>query len=75
MANESYIASEVRSLRAAMKALEAGAQSATVSTLGGQRSYTRPDLKAMHEREKDLIRQYYRAGMRKRVAPNFGDNI
>jgi hypothetical protein len=72
MANESYLLKQIRAANAAIDELLAGAKSASVSTLGGSRSYTRESLTSLEAYRDNLVRKYNMAGMRKRTAPNFG---
>ncbi len=71
MANESYLLQQIRETNKAISDLKTGAQSASVSTLGGSRSYTRANLAALIEERDQLIRRFNMADMRKRTAPSF----
>jgi hypothetical protein len=65
------LAAEIRDVRRAIQELLRGAQSATVSSSGGQHSYTRVDLDKLEAREKILLARYSRSKNRKRTAPDF----
>jgi hypothetical protein len=62
---------EIRETRKAIGALVGGAQSATITTPDGTRSYTRPMLGQLREHLEWLMRRYQRTENRKRVAPDF----
>lgn len=61
----------IREVNAAISALISGAQSATVSTPSGTRSYTRPQLNDLRTWRKELMGEYSRANVRKRVGLDF----
>ena len=65
------IYSEIRDTRQAIKELLQGAQSATISSNGGQHSYTRVDLPKLSDHLDRLYGQVSRANVRKRTAPDF----
>jgi hypothetical protein len=71
MANESFLLKKIRATQGAIDELIAGARSASVSTLGGSRSYTRESLPELRAYLLDLKRQFRMADMRKRVGPDF----
>jgi len=52
------LAAEIRRLRKCIAELEAGARSATISSPGGQHSYTNHDLGTLYEREGELLRRW-----------------
>ena len=59
--------------KAIKEAVESGAQSATLSSVGGSESYTRLSLAALREMEKDCERKVAaEGGPMRRVAPDFG---
>ncbi len=72
MANESYLLKQIRATNRAIDELKAGAKSASVSTLGGSRSYTRENLGDLTAERDLLIRKFNMGGMRKRTSPDFG---
>ena len=61
----------IRECNAAISALVSGAQSATINTPSGSRSYTRPQLESLRAWRKELLGEYSRADVRKRIAPDF----
>lgn len=65
------IYAEIRDTRAAIKSLLRGAKSATISSNGGQHSYTRTDLSHLREHLTYLEGKVSRAKLRKRTAPDF----
>ncbi|MEI8164760.1 MAG: hypothetical protein WCG26_00210 [Chloroflexales bacterium] len=62
---------DIRETRRAINGLLAGAQSATISTPSGTRSYTRPMLGSLQDHLAWLLRRYARTENRKRVFPDF----
>lgn len=65
------LADEIRETRRAIRELVTGAQSATISTPTGTRSYTRPMLSSLQDHLQWLLRRYSMRNVRKRVAPDF----
>jgi hypothetical protein len=65
------LADEIRETRRAINDLVAGAQSATISTPTGTRSYTRPMLRELRDHLEWLMRRYSMNNVRKRVCPDF----
>ncbi len=61
----------IRECNAAISALMNGAQSATINTPSGSRSYTRPQLSQLMDMRKQLYREWSAASVRKRVRPDF----
>ena len=64
-------ARRIRDVNRAIDELVAGAQSATISTPSGSRSYTRPMLPDLRAWRTQLMREYSAAKVRKRTAPDF----
>lgn len=66
---ESYTLRRIRAVNAAIDELQAGAQSATVSTPTGSKSYTALDLDKLIAWRDRLLREL--SPVRKRIAPDF----
>ena len=71
MATGYSIYAELRDIRAALKDLYAGAQSATINSPSGSHSYTKLDMDKLTQRELVLLGRISRANIRKRTAPDF----
>jgi hypothetical protein len=67
----SYTLRRIRAVNAALDELVAGAQSATISTPTGQRSYTALQMKDLEALRARYLREYNMENVRKRVAPDF----
>jgi len=62
---------ELRDIRRAIRELNQGAQSATISSNGGQHSYTRQQMSSLRDQEKIVLGRISRSNIRKRTAPDF----
>jgi len=62
---------ELRIIRRAIKELNEGAQSATISSNGGSHTYTRQQMFRLREQEKIVLGRISRSNVRKRTAPDF----
>jgi len=62
---------ELRDIRAALKDLYSGAQSATINSPTGSHSYTKLTIEQLEAREKTILGRISRADCRKRTAPDF----
>lgn len=71
MATNYGVRAELRAVRLAIKELTEGAQSATVTSNGGTRQYSRQQMFRLTEREEVLMGRLSRANCRKRTAPDF----
>jgi len=61
----------IKEVNRAISELLGGAQSATINTPSGSRSYTRPRLAELMAMRKRLYREFSAASVRKRVRPDF----
>jgi hypothetical protein len=71
MSTRSYLTNALREVNKAIGDLVTGAQSATINTPSGSRSYTRPQLPELRSWRKELMAELSMSNIRKRVHPDF----